>query len=303
MIKKIFATLLLLSCAVLPACTGDTADTTVPTPTEEITDAPVTEEPKKTLYYVRTPEQPPEEELQTEVYTYESLDEAMAHAKEPYMAATGYAVYSEDGEFLGGEFDELVTTLMYNGKHVCDYVKMEKYTYGNASMNPAVNYHKRLESSRPFAAKKERLVSCDRLVDWILYDSGFKDQPTDTGMHINAYMDPIYGSMGWCERMGFEKITSKRDLRAGDIVFVKPTKPDDPNFAAHVFMLSAKAEGSRDQYYRYDGGSVDRIQCIGSFASYSRTGQPTKEGISSFVVAYRPVASALTEPLPSQKNK
>ncbi len=291
--KRLIAFILLLATLTLASCQESDAETTVDS-TAGTTEAPVTEEPKSTMYYVRTPKQPLEPELQYDVYEFESYEEACKKASDDYLAATGYAVYSEDGKFMYGVYSEMVTNLMYNGKHVTDYIKLEKYTYGNAATNPAITYQRRNDaSSRPHQAS-ERIVSCDRLVDWILYDSGFTDQPTAMGMHINAYMDPKHGMMGWCIDQGFEKITSVRDLQAGDIVFVIPTKPNDPNFAAHVFMCAGKVgSGARNMYYRYDGGSDERIMCSGQFSAYSEKGQPFAEGISSFVVAYRPVESAL----------
>ncbi len=298
--KKILAILLLLSCAVFPACTGD-SETTTATDTTTVADT-ITEEPKKTVYYVRTPEQPLEEELQTEVYTYDNYDKALAHATKLEVAVLGYAVYDEEGKFLGGKYNELVTNLMYNGKHVADYVRINQYKYGNASVNPAITYRRRTNPGEYGRDNGEKLVSCDRLVDWILYDTGFTDQPTATGMHINGYMDPTYGSIGWCIAQGFEKITDQRSLQAGDIVFVNRTKPEDPNFAAHVYMFAGDSpQYKRGFYYRYDGGSDDRLLCNGRFQAYNESGQPFVDPVGSFVVAYRPVESALTEPLGGKK--
>ncbi len=301
--KRLLALLLLLSCVALPACTDTPgpADTTEGNTAEAATNANTTEAeteaPAITLYYVRTPEQPPEEELRTKVYTYESYDEALAHATKPDVAVLGYAVYDEEGTFLGGKYDELVTNLLYNGKHVTDYVRIKKYKYGNASVNPAINYWRRVDPHTYGRPTSERLVSCDRLVDWILYDTGFTDQPTDTGMHINAYMDPKYGMMGWCIAQGFEKVRNSRALQAGDIVFTGH-REGDPNFATHVYLFAGECDQSGNHlYYRYDGGSDNRILCTGPYKGNSESGQPFKEPVGDFVVAYRPVASALKEPL------
>ncbi len=303
--KKILAILLLLSCAVFPACTGDSetttaADTTAPV-TEADTTVAETEAPVKKTYYVRTPEQPPEEELQTKVYTYDNYDEAYAYATKLNVAVLGYAVYDEDGNFLGGKYSELVTNLMYNGKHVADYVRMNNYKYGNASINPVITYWRRTDPRKYGRENGEKLVSCDRLVDWILYDTGFTDQPTTMGMHINAYMDPTHGMMGWCIAQGFEKITDPDDLQAGDLVFTNP-KDGDPNFGKHVYMFAGDSpQHERGLYYRYDGGADDRLMCNGRFQAYSRSGQPFVEPVGSFVVGYRPVESALKEPLGGKK--
>ncbi len=303
--KKAIAFMLLLCTLAFTACTAAPEDTTAANTdpaAEADTTSAETEAPAQKIYYVRTPEQPIEEELQTEVYEYDNYEEAYAHATQLEMAATGYAVYDAEGNFLGGKHNELVTNLMYNGKHVTDYIKMNKYTYANASVNPAITYRRRTNPREYGRDNGEKIVSCDRLVDWILYDTGFTDQPTQSGMHINGYMDPVYGSIGWCINQGFEKITSQRELQAGDIVFVNRTRPEDPNFAAHVYMFAGDSpQYQRGFYYRYDGGSVDRLQCIGSYAKYSESGQPFAEPVGSFVVAYRPVESALKEPLGGKK--
>ena len=85
----------------------------------------------------------------------------------------------------------------------------------------------------------------------------------------------------WCEEMGFEKITRVEDLRAGDIVFVRPAADGGPQ---HVFMLASDVEDG--SALRYDHGSDTRIM---------NKKQPTKEPISygdaPFIFAYRPVAT------------
>ncbi len=302
--KRFIAMMLLLFTLATVSCNGNGDDTSAQvtesgtsadTTSADTTSADTTEAtPTDTLYYVRTPEQPPHEELQREVYTFESYEDACAKAQDHFLAATGYAVYSADGEFLYGVHDELVTTIMYNGKLVCDYIDMNEYTYGNAGINPAITYLKRTYPSEYGRPSREKLVSCDRLVDWILYLSGFTDQPETNGPHINGLDDPTYGSVGWCKAQGFERIDNQDDLQAGDIVFVFP-KPNNPDFPQHVFLFAGDTERSkRGIFYRYDGGSDDRLRLEGSFASYSEVGQPTKDTVTGFMYAYRPVASALT---------
>ncbi len=305
--KRLLSIILLLTCALLPACTGatetdttaDSSDTTTESSTGDNSESSTednsekeTADPSPTKYFVRTPKQPPEKKLERKVYTFDTYEDALAYATKYEVAVLGYAVYDQDGKFLGGLYSELVTNLLYNAKHVTDYVRINGYKYGNASVNPAITYKRRLYG----VDNGEKIVSCDRLVDWILYDTGFIDQPNEMGMHINAYMDPTYGMMGWCIAHDFIKIEREEDLQAGDLVFTGRSKPNDPNFAAHVYLFAGRCSDDDNRlYYRYDGGADDRLMCNGRFLAYNRVGQPFKEPIGEFVVGYRPVESALNK--------
>ncbi len=308
--KKRLLAALLLGMTCLVACNADSSHTEpatesqMPQTQEQSTDSE-TEPVVPQVYYVRTPEQPIEKELQRKVLEYSDYEEACKVALQDKYASTGYAVYDTDGKdgntgnFLFGKYSEFVTKVLYNAKHVADYIDMNDYSYGNASIHPAVTYARRNDPTYR-GSTSEKLVSCDRLVCWILYDSGLINQPVQHGLCVNTNDNPDSNLTAWCEKMGFEKIENESDLQAGDIIFVR-SYPNAPQYPAHTFLHAGEVSGSNSKrgttYYRYDAGSVDRIRCEGSFASYSRTGQPFKESLGStgvFRYAYRPVENELS---------
>ncbi len=199
----------------------------------------------------------PKDNVKGEVYA--TLEEAR-EACDKYMKY-GYRVANEKGEIVYTPYSLLQTNLLREGYYIVNYARETEFKYGDSCTNPGINH-------RPLR------TSCDRLVDWILYRAGFTDQPLVQGKVVSN-LHP------WCEEMGFEKITNVEDLRAGDIVFVRPAKDGGPQ---HVFMLASDyKDGSA---LRYDHGSDTRIM---------NKKQPTKEPISygdaPFIFAYRPVVT------------
>ncbi len=283
--------MLLLCIVAFTACSNTdseytiSADTTM-TMTEVDTTATETEEPKE-MYYVRTPEQPPKKaNITYPVYEFESYDEAVNKAGDKYMAATGYAVYNEDGEFVYGLNNEYITNMMYMAKYVADFAKANDYVYGSAAINPAITYHKYLDGGRKLG---EKVVSCDRYVGWVLYEMGYTDQPEDGGMYVyGGLKDRDHNLMLYLDRYNYERIDSTTDFKAGDIVFVRPVVSSigEP-YGAHVFIC-AGSSGRGELFYRYDHGNVRRIQCIDDFSAYSEKGQPTNESIGGLFCVYRP---------------
>ncbi len=298
--KKLLALLLLLACVTLPACT-DTPDTATD-PTEATTDPvtePVTEtttttqaaaeeettqaETEAPMYYVRTPAQPPEKtEITYPVYEFASYDEAVAKASDERVAATGYAVYSESGEFLYGLNNEYVTNMLFRAKYIVDFARENDYKYGSAAKNPAVTFQTFLKRGR----LTEKIISCDRFVGWVLYDMGYTDQPTDAGMFVWANANSSdHNLMVFLEKHNYERIDNTAEFKAGDIVFVRPTTSSGGSpYGAHVFIC-AGSTGREGQYYRYDHGSDARIQST----------QPSREGISELFCVYRPTQTTMDE--------
>lgn len=199
----------------------------------------------------------PTDNIKGEVFT--SLDEAKEYC-DKYMKY-GYRVANEKGEIVYTPYGLLETNLLREGYYIVNYARKENFKYGDSCTNPGINH-------------APHRSSCDRLVDWILYRAGFTDQPLTQGMVVSNLHS-------WCEKMGFEKITRIEDLKAGDIVFVRPAADGGPQ---HVFILASDVkDGSA---LRYDHGSDTRIM---------NKKQPTKEPISygdaPFIFAYRPVAT------------
>ncbi len=308
--KKLLALLLLLPCLALSACgggsetpapadssnpatasepvEGTTPDTDAPTetPTEPDTAAATeaeTEEPMKELYYVRTPGQPPEKTgITYPAYEFEDYEQAVAKADDARLSAMGYAVYGADGEFLYGLNNEYVTNMLFRAKYIVDFARENHYRYGSAAKNPAVSFH--LFLSR--GVLREKIVSCDRFVGWVLYEMGYTDQPTDAGMFVWANASSSeHNLMIFLEKHNYERIDRTTDFKAGDIVFVRPTTSSGGSpYGAHVFICAGSA-GEGRQFYRYDHGSDTRIQSV----------QPSREGISELFCVYRPTQTTLED--------
>lgn len=300
--KKLFA--ILMACVfLLASCDTATVENTEETETEsetvtetaEETTEGSTEEEKK-VYYVRQYRQAAEEELRLEIFEYDDLEKAKEYVSDPKVAALGYAVYDEDGNFVYGKYSEFITEMLGEAKHVADFMKDQNYSYGDARTNPAVTYERFLKG-KPLS---EKVVSCDRFVGWVLYNIGYEDQPTGSGLFVwNNGSSHDLGT--YLEKKGFEKITKSRHVQAGDIVFVNPaTTASGTRYPAHVFLAAGKAE-SGGMYYRYDAGSQNRIRCGNAagfgadYSAYRKSGQPFKETIANFMFAYRYV-EGVSEP-------
>ncbi len=167
--------------------------------------------------------------------------------------------------------------IIENAQLVADFARDNGFTYGHASINPGVNWAS-LNINSP-AKTSERITSCDRFVDWVLYRSGFTQGQKETNGHV------VFEMEGWLSSIGFTKITDVSQLQKGDVVFTTydPTRPGTP---AHVFLCASSNLGG-NVYLRYDHGSNARIQC-NKGTEVTPGKQPFKEVISDFYYAYRP---------------
>lgn len=171
--------------------------------------------------------------------------------------------------------------ILEEAQKVTDFARDNSFVYGHASINPGYNWGE-LDVEKALN-EGERLTSCDRLVDWVLYRTGFTDQPYNHG-----YV--VFQQPEWLESLTFEKITDVSALQPGDIVFVNndSTRPGMP---AHVFICASENLGG-NVYLRYDHGSNERIQCKKG-TEVTPGQQPFKEVIANFFYAYRPNDSTL----------
>lgn len=190
---------------------------------------------------------------------FDTLDKAKALCDENRQY--GCRVADETGNVVYTPYPRLVSDMLREGKYITVYARREEFKYGDSCTNPAINH-------RPHR------VSCDRLVDWILYRTGFTDQPLVQGKVMSNLTE-------WCVKQGFLRIEKTEELRAGDIIFVRP---DERGCPAHTFMMASEDRGEASM--RYDHGSDKRIM----------SEQPNIESVGSdyapFMYAYRPVASA-----------
>jgi len=205
-------------------------------------------------YYVRTEFL----NMDTQMGQFRNLKKAKKCAD--LTSVYGYRVYSANGKIVYATYGELAADILREGKYVADYIRENNFRYGNAPINPAIDH----------AAK---LISCDRLVGWVMYRVGFTNQPYKHGLWIWAPGDEK-DLEAWCVLNEFEKVTKQEELLPGDIVFVSRSIKGQPG---HTFIHAGVSPDS--SYYRYDGGSNGRIQ----------REQPSSEPIRDFMFAYRPV--------------
>lgn len=202
---------------------------------------------------------------------YESLEKAKEDAKK--NERFGYVVYDSEGKLVYNPTTSLkASEILYQARIIADYMRKNGYSYGHASINPAI------AKGMPDC---DKLCSCDRLVSWALYNAGFTDQP-----YLHGLTDELIPFM---LRHGFTEITDMNELMPGDVIYVGYR--DQPAPYGHVFIHAGRA--AQNDCYRYDAGSVDRIRCIGIYEAYNQSGQPFCQPLelsekALFRIAYRP---------------
>ena len=175
--------------------------------------------------------------------------------------------------------ETLTDVLMREAQVVADYIRDNDFSYGDAAINPGINWAE-LDPAKAIK-KNEKIVSCDRLVCWILYRAGFINQSYTQG-------ETCYSFTQWCEDNKFIKIEDKTKLQAGDVIFVNPNSDGQP---MHMFMTASEMDSS-GRFLRYDAGSDARIQCKKG-TEVKRGQQPFIEPIDNFMYAYRPTDAML----------
>lgn len=176
---------------------------------------------------------------------------------------------------------ELVNKIITEAQNVSNFMRANRFTYGHAMINPGFNWgalsvDKALDPS-------EKIVSCDRFVDWVLYRVGFTDQLFKHG-HVTVTL------VDWCKAHGFTRINNRSDLQRGDIVF---SNVDSQGLPIHTFICASSMD-SAGRFLRYDAGSNARITgTTGTEVTKGR--QPFLETIGDFMFAYRPNVNYLPE--------
>ncbi|MCQ2430544.1 MAG: hypothetical protein MJ192_09460 [Clostridia bacterium] len=215
----------------------------------------------------------------------DTLEEAVAVCEQNKVL--GYRVADENGRLAYTPYTLLQCDILREGKYVTDYARENGFKYGDAPINPGID-------------NTAKLVSCDRLVCWVLYRLGFVRQPYASGVVVSAFPQ-------WCRRQGFTLLTDYEALEPGDVMLVRPhrkgwpqhaflfagyaDKPEnDPDFPAQVADPEAPAGPAVPLMYayRYDCGSDRRIQSV----------QPSQEKL--FYDAYTPVE--LYRPVVTREN-
>ena len=177
------------------------------------------------------------------------------------------------------DYDSLVKKILEEAQNVTDFMRAKRFKYGNPTINPAYNWGALDVNSS--INPTERLISCDRLIGWVLFRVGFTNQIYNYGMTVDNLEE-------WCVEQGFEKITSVNRLKAGDIVFINPQEGGVPG---HIFFC-ASSKGADNKFLRYDAGSQARITGT-TGTEVTRGKQPFREAINNFMFAYRPNTSKI----------
>lgn len=266
LIMIIASSLLLCACADTSTDSGTSSDVSAAETGTQETDAQ-TEEKMELTYFIRSPYNNEETQQGGE---YTALDEAKSAADD--MAQLGYVVFDSEGNLAYNPCPTFsAAKILYHAKINADSMRDDKYKYGDASVNPALD-------------KTEKLVSCDRFVGWTLYDAGFckNRQPSTKGFTLYT-TNPIENLL---KNLKFEKITDEAEVKAGDIIFVGnsqkiPVPEYLKDYPKHVFICAGPA--SRNNFYRYDAGSDKRLQ------STQPSAEPLSTSGAEFRFAYRPV--------------
>lgn len=177
-----------------------------------------------------------------------------AREKAAQLATYGARVIGPNGNAVWYAGTPLQADILSTAKLVTDYCRANGFTYGDAPINPGIDH-------------TAHIVSCDRLVCWVLYRLGFTDQPVKQGVCVQD-MEV------WCTAQHFERIGSVEALQPGDIVLVNPNEQGVPK---HTFLFAGRSENP-SLYYRYDCGMQKRIESV----------QPFCEPIEKFMFAFRP---------------
>ena len=209
------------------------------------------------------------------IASFTTLSSAKKFADE--KSFLGYVVYTTTGKLAYNPNPNIkVSEILWNAKIVADFARDNGFSYGHASINPAINW----ATLNPSTAinSKERHVSCDRFVDWALYRAGFTAGQLYTHGHVVFQMDEWLSSSH-----GFVRINSQSQIRAGDIIFTR-WDSTQPGNGAHVFICASS--NINGKYYRYDHGADERIWCTKG-TEYAPGQQPFFEIITEFCYAYR----------------
>lgn len=146
-------------------------------------------------------------------------------------------------------------------KGVYDMVHKGGYVYSDSQTLPPCADHK---------------ISCERLPARALWNLGMTDQRKG-GEVISTFV-------AWFEAHGFQKITDRKNLQGGDIVFVDdPAHQSTPYWKWHVFVITAY-EAKTGLCYKYDMGADWRFKANQPFhVQLEEWGKDRK-----FKFAYRP---------------
>ena len=228
------------------------------------------------------------DDRRTELLSSTSFDAAAAAAKA--NAIYGYRVFDEKNRMVYCPYRPLQSDILREAKIVTDYVRENEFKYGDAPINPAMNHD-------------AKLVSCDRLVDWVLYRIGYTDQVERQGMVVSHATEPERDLASWCAARGFPRIEDISLLEPADIVFSKPhTSAAGRIYPGHTFLFAGFAadnelnateinhpDGHPGELcsYRYDCGMDKRIQSV----------QPFFEPLNEFMFAYRPIDRPIDRPI------
>ena len=119
--------------------------------------------------------------------------------------------------------------ILSKSKEIADFVRTNRYSYGDAPFLPAVS-------------GDAKIVSCDRFVDMVLFALGWRDVQNTNVDDLPAYL----------ASKGFTRNNDYGSIAAGDIIFQ----------TGHTFILG---NNCGNLWQRYDCGSPERILNVQPF--------------------------------------
>lgn len=168
-----------------------------------------------------------------------------------YGPNTAAALDKEVAEVKKSKLNVTQKQFLENAKLIAQENKKNGFSYGSSACLPSVY-------------SKDKVTSCDRYVNQVLYKSGLKNVGNRAVESLSSYLETTIKAV---------RINNINQIVPGDIVFL----------SGHVFIVGNKKDNNN--YERYDAGSADRIKLQNQYSKYES--QPFIEPISGFKYALR----------------
>lgn len=168
-----------------------------------------------------------------------------------YGPNTAAALDKEVTEVKKSKLNVTQKQFLENAKLIAQENKKNDFSYGSSACLPSVY-------------SKDKVTSCDRYVNQVLYKSGLKNVGNRAVESLSSYLETTVKAV---------RINDINQIAAGDIVFL----------SGHVFIVGNKKDNNN--YERYDAGSADRIKLQNQYSKYDS--QPFIEPINGFKHALR----------------
>ena len=167
-----------------------------------------------------------------------------------------------------------VPKILSGSKDVMDTARVERYTYGDSHAIPPTS---------------DKVISCDRMIDKMLWDAGYTDQRP--GGEVVSTLD------GWLTKHGFVRSTSPKDIKKGSILLVKAKSSKT---ITHAFVV-VRFDPDTWKTDRYDAGTQKRIETVQPLKNVAWAYK--KDDIIVYNLPEEPTPTPKPEPKPEPKPK